>query len=128
MKSRRTVLSILLLASLAGCGGGGTPPPGGLTIGVVVTPPTPRMQVGTTLQLKAVVTGPPGVPQGVSWRTLSPDLATVNGNGLVSALTEGEAIIRVAWLEDQLEFTDVAIVITTLPVGEVRGALPPPGR
>ncbi|HKS07003.1 MAG TPA: Ig-like domain-containing protein [Gemmatimonadaceae bacterium] len=110
-------------AVLASCSGDGGSGPNGEVITVVVTPANPQVQVGFAIQLSAVVNGPPGIPQAVVWEARNAEIADVNESGLVGGLAEGEGVIRVKWATDVREFTDVAVIVTTTPVGEGRPAV-----
>jgi uncharacterized protein YjdB len=123
MSVKRFSAIAIVCAALASCSPGSDGPTGGDTITVVVTPANPKVQVGFTVQLSAVVNGPPGIPQDVVWESRSLEIATVDGDGTVEGLTEGEGIIRVKWASNFLEFTDVSVTVTTTPVGEGRAAL-----
>ena len=116
----RLLATALAATAILGCGAGSDTPTGGDLILVVVTPTNPQVQVGFQVQLTAVVAGPPGIPQGVVWEARNETIATVTNGGVVAGITEGEAIIRVKWATDIREFTDVAVVVTTTPVGEGR--------
>src|SRR6267378_1407285 len=63
---------------------------------VMVTPPTPSVQVGQTVQLAATPEDANGSPLSgrvVTWATSAPTVATVNGSGLVTAVAAGSATI-----------------------------------
>src|SRR5688572_5462180 len=121
MRAARLIAAAIAFAALVSCSPD-NPPTGGEVIVVVVTPPSPKVQVGFQLQLNATVTGPPGIPQGVVWQSLNAEIAIVDGSGLVTGIGEGQGIIRVRWATDTREFTDVAVLVTTTPVEEGRPA------
>lgn len=58
---------------------------------VVVDPASATLDVGQTQQFAATITDPDGQAVGdpVSWATLNPAVATVDGNGLVTAASAG---------------------------------------
>ena len=122
MNVKRILAIAFACAAMASCSPGSDGPTGGDTITVVVTPANPKVQVGFSVQLSAVVNGPPGIPQGVVWESRNLEIASVDNTGLVEGLTEGEGVIRVKWASNLLEFTDVAVTVTTTPVGEGRAA------
>src|SRR5262245_9133338 len=114
-----TVTAIAAAAAIGACKNGSDPTgPDSLFTEVVVTPSTGNVTVGNTIQLSAAVSGPPGTPQGVRWKSVDTAFASVNTTGLVTAKAAGSARIRAMWLEDTTNFTDAFINITDTPVME----------
>ena len=63
--------------------------------GVTITPTSPSVKVGKTVQLSATVQGDAGVIQSVTWTVESGGTkAEVSASGLVTGLAEGSAVIR----------------------------------
>src|SRR5207253_1005738 len=63
---------------------------------VAITPPSVSVAIGQTVQLTATpkdAGGTPLVGRGVTWASSAPTVATVNANGLVSAVAAGAATI-----------------------------------
>jgi uncharacterized protein YjdB len=113
---RLTVAGVMLV-SAASCKSATAPPTGGAIL-VVIDPATVNMKAGFQVQLKATVTGPPGITQGVTWRAINPDIATVSANGLVTAIIEGTALVRASWIPDPEEFSVATINVTSSPIME----------
>jgi len=79
------LLLLFMIALLGGCGGGGsssgsTPPPP--TVSVIVTPATPSIGVGKTIQFSAAVVGTTN--QNVTWQASAGSIST---SGLFTAPT-----------------------------------------
>ena len=87
-------------------------------IDIVITPPTPVVQVGGQITLTARVTGPAGISQGVVWSAIDPEFATVNNSGVVTAVAEGSGRIRAAWALDPEIYRQVEVQVTVRPVEE----------
>ena len=82
--------------------------------GVKITPPaSTTLPVGDTLQLDAAVL-PAVANQSVTWTSSDPSVATVDSNGLVTALSDGPVTITAASVADP-SFTDsVTLTVVTL--------------
>lgn len=84
---------VALAASLAlGSCDAGPVGPSGSVANVVVSPATPRLEIGATQQLSATVEGPGGdTLQGkrVVWESQDPGIAEVSSTGMVRALATG---------------------------------------
>jgi uncharacterized protein YjdB len=96
----------------------GTAPESSTVINVLITPSTLAMKTGETKQLSAKITGPPGITQGVTWRSQDPDVASVSPNGVVTALNEGTAFIRATWTLDPEVYSLATIIVTSAPITE----------
>ena len=117
-----TVSAIALAAVVGACKNGSDPTgPDSLFIEVIITPSNGIVAAGATLQLTAAVSGPPGTPQGVTWRAMDTVLATVNEVGLVSGRAGGTARIRAIWATDTTNFTDAFVIVTEGPIVEGPG-------
>jgi hypothetical protein len=112
-----TLSAIAVAAAIGACKGGSDPEgPDSLFNEVIITPTNGNVAVGATLQLTAVVSGPPGTPQSVTWRSIDTAFASVNNTGLVTGKSGGTARIRATWVEDTTTFTDANIIVTTGPI------------
>jgi hypothetical protein len=118
---------IAVIVAAAACKSGTTPPSSGF-IDIQISPSAPVVTPGKTLQFTAKVLGPPGIPQGVTWRSQNTDVATITASGLATGLIEGVAPIRATWVEDSEEYRIVELIVTSVPVEEDRlpRPLPPP--
>ncbi|MCL2148076.1 MAG: Ig-like domain-containing protein, partial [Methanomassiliicoccaceae archaeon] len=80
-------------------GGATTPtPPGGTDVsvtGVAVDRATASVTAGGTVQINAAVSPDNATNKGVTWSSSDTSVATVSGNGLVTALKAGTAVITV---------------------------------
>lgn len=83
---------------------------------VAVSPKTNNLEVGATRQLNATVE-PSTAKQDVTWSSDDKAIATVDANGKVTAVSEGQATIT-ASAESE---TDTATVNVTEPVVDVTG-------
>jgi surface protein len=99
---------------------------------VAVDPPAASLKVGATQQFEATVTNVDGetMLRNVQWSSSDADVATVNGDGLATALAVGDAIIeaRVGNVRGQAEVEVTTIVYAisvspaeaTIEVGETQ--------
>lgn len=123
-RTRRTrVYSLLLIAAAAACNGGGTDPdpppePALVPTAMTVSPAQPAVPDGATQQLVATVRDQKGavmttLPGGatVGWTSRDGTVASVDGNGLVTALRPGTAWIRagVGTIADSTQVTVTAV-------------------
>src|SRR5688500_12601057 len=91
----------LAIFALAACGGDGTgPPPAPTVTGVTVSPATASIRIGETQPLTSVVQGSAGVSTAVTWISETPSVATVSGQGVVTAVAPGNALIRATSVAD----------------------------
>ena len=107
------ITASVYLVLLAGCGGGDsgptsptpstptptpTPPPAPVATSISVTPSSHTLAtIGATVQLMATVrdqNNNPMTGQAVTWSSSNTAVATVSGNGLVTAVANGAAQIR----------------------------------
>ncbi len=90
----------VILAALAACGGGSddpkpTPRPANVST-VRISPASGSLEVGKTLQLAASTLDAVGAAltgRTITWNSLQPAVATVDGTGLVSGVTAGSVTI-----------------------------------
>ena len=71
------------------------------------------LEVGETLQLTAVIAPANATEKGVSWSSANEDVASVSGSGLVTALSEGTALITVTTVDGG--FTDYVTITVKGP-------------
>jgi len=88
---------------------------------VIIVPDAPTLTVGGTLSLTALLadaTGAPLSPVGraIAWSTSALTIASVNANGLVTALAPGTTIIQ-ATVEGVIDQT--LVTVTNVPVASV---------
>jgi uncharacterized protein YjdB len=88
---------------------------------IVVTPINDQVPIGQTRQFLATATSSTGLSIGgryIAWRSLNTAVATITAQGVVSALTEGTAVI-----EAQAEFDNVrgttTITVVKVPVNSI---------
>ncbi|MEZ4986998.1 MAG: Ig-like domain-containing protein [Saprospiraceae bacterium] len=79
-----------------------------LVTGVSVNPSSSTLYESQTVLLTASVTPTNAANQGVSWTSSAPAIATVNANGVVTAISEGTAVVTVT--TNQGGFTATAII------------------
>src|SRR5690606_2316263 len=91
------------------------PPP---AIEVTISPNPATVQVNQTVQLTAVVTN--STTQAVTWSSLTPNIATVDGSGVVTGVEAGTAIIEAASQEDPTRKGQATVnVLPEVPVNVV---------
>ena len=91
----------------------------GAPAAITVSPNPATVNAGETVQLSAQVQDAAGNPlsgQTVTWSSLTPSVATVNGSGLVSGVTTGTALITAT--SGSLSATDT-VTVTPTPVAAV---------
>lgn len=91
---------------------------------VSVTPATVSLAIGGTTQLSATVQAQGNMPTTVTWRSSNPAVASVNVNGVVSAMAAGSATITAAATADTTKKASSAVTITNAPPPPP----PPPNR
>ncbi len=108
IRHRTAVLSFVLLAVASACGRDGVP---GITavlgddapVAIDVSPATASLAPGATQQFSATVQMRSGriiSHAPVQWSTADPAVATVNGSGLVTAVSIGTTDVRAAFAND----------------------------
>src|SRR5699024_442051 len=81
--------------------------------GVTIAPKTNNLEVGATRQLNVTIEPSNAINQSVTFETSDNRVATVDDNGLVTAISEGIADITVT--TDDGDHTDTATVNVTDP-------------
>jgi uncharacterized protein YjdB len=96
----KAMIAALAAAALVACGDGGQtgpiePPPPAQVRTIRVTPDAPTALVGTSVQLTATPLDAQGnvLDRPVTWRSLTPAVATVDATGQALAIAAGEATL-----------------------------------
>jgi alpha-tubulin suppressor-like RCC1 family protein len=108
-----TRLAGLAAFGLAACGGSSTGPSNGGITAVTISPPAPSIVVGGTWALVARDQAGSHIATGVTWATSAPAIATVNGNGVLTAVAEGSATIT-ATANGKSGTATVSVTLVTL--------------
>lgn len=115
-------LYLLIIATgllLAACGGSTpTPGPGDATVSSVEitgVPSPAQVQVGTTVDLNATVTGSAGVSQVVTWSSSDAALATVNADGVVTGVSAGSVNITATSTVDTTKSDTETLTVVGVP-------------
>lgn len=85
--------------------------------GVTVTPESVVMNKGETKQLSAVVAPSSATNKSVTWTSDNPDVASVNSSGLVTAVSDGTAVITAKTSSGG--YTDTCKVTVKTPVSGI---------
>src|SRR5213082_1098510 len=86
---------------------------------VTVTPTAPTVQVGQTVQLTAAPKDSNGNPLSgrvITWSTDNPSVATVDGNGVVTAVAAGAATITAT---SEGQSGTASVTVSSIPVASV---------
>lgn len=87
-------------------------PPSVRSVALSVTPLSAKLYVGDTLRATAkVAVMPDSLSREVSWRSLDPSIATVDGSGFIKAVKPGDVSIVVKALADTTRFAVISIVV-----------------
>lgn len=91
---RDALCAAMLLASAIACGGGGTvaPPATATVTSVVVSPATPSISVGQSVQLNAAVSGTNNPSTGVTWQSGDVSKVTVSAAGVAVGVAAGAGV------------------------------------
>jgi uncharacterized protein YjdB len=118
MRLLSIAVGALALTFASSCKKSGTEPGTSGVITVSITPSSAAIKPGGQVQLRATVTGPPGIPNTVTWRSNDPTFASVSSTGLVTGIAEGAANIRASWTEDPEEFSIAVVIVTSTPISD----------
>lgn len=110
------VAATCALASVA-CGGSGNSDKSVGVTGVAVSPSALTLSVGQTQALNAKILPENASNKGVSWSSSNPGAATVDGSGIVRAVADGAASIKVT--TDDGGFNTICAVTVRNPVTSV---------
>ncbi|AXT52859.1 T9SS C-terminal target domain-containing protein [Aquimarina sp. BL5] len=81
--------------------------------GVAISPSSSIIEIGNTQQLTATISPNNATNQNTTYNSNNPSVATINSNGVINAISTGEAIITVT-AEDG-GFTDTATITVITP-------------
>lgn len=84
--------------------------PAAAGVGVVVSPASATLSVGSVRQLSATVTGSSNT--AVTWSSSNASVAAVDPNGLVTAVAAGEARVRATSQADPAKSAEAVITVT----------------
>lgn len=116
----RSTLAVLTLASLAACGDKVTIPPQQVISqtpvtpvvhGVTVSPTQASMNVGDKITIGASVNADAGLDRTVTWSSSDATIASVDANGLVTALKAGTASIKATSKADATQSASAVITV-----------------
>lgn len=129
MRHALAVGCLLLIAFLSACGGGGAPPGGSsqpAPIVVSVSPASIQVQLGTTRQFTATLTGGGSSgPGGPAWLVLGTGTGSIDATGLYTAPLGMPASPQVTiQCSSTIDPTAIGIATVTLTVAPVYGAFP----
>jgi len=79
--------------------------------GIAIYPIYSTVEIGQNINLTAIITPENATNQNVTWVSLNPQIATVDENGVVTAIREGQARIVVATL-DGGHMTTATVTVT----------------
>lgn len=86
-----------------------------------INPSNARIAIGTTIALRPIITPSEASSKEISWSSVNPTIATVDQEGLVTACTEGEAII-IASTQDGSNLSATCKIVVykeIVPVSEI---------
>jgi len=90
--------------------------------GITVSPTTAELTIGGTQQLTATVLPSNATNQNVTWESNDNSIATVDSDGLVTAVAEGSAIIIVTTVDGgYTAYSEITVVVATDPDISVTG-------
>ncbi len=112
----RMGFALALLCSLSSCGGGFFVSQG-TVVSLALSPTNPILQVAGTEQFVATGTTAKGdtldVTPGVTWSSSKPGVATVDSDGLLTALADGTSVIHAKYQDGSAQ-TIVTVTSATL--------------
>ena len=88
-----------------------------LATGITVNPTSTTIYTGQTIQLTATITPNNTSNQGVSWTSDNSGIASVNGNGLVTAVSAGTTTIRATTADGSSRQSTCTITVIQLATG-----------
>ncbi len=130
-QTRRGSLAVLVTGpdgSTGTAAGGALPRPDGVTL--TLEPASLRFLPGETARLIPLAVtdnGTAGNPGPVTWKSLRPELATVDSSGLVTAIADGRTIIQAAAANGLMATAPVEVQSAEVRLSTARVALPPDG-
>lgn len=104
-----TLFAMLAIGILAACNGAA--PPTTAVTDVIVAPEEATIEVGETVSLSAAVL-PAGVSQAVTWTSSTPAVASVAGNGVVTGVSAGSAVITATSNADPAKSASATVTVT----------------
>ncbi|MDF9839801.1 MULTISPECIES: family 16 glycosylhydrolase [unclassified Paenibacillus] len=105
-----------------GTGGGNPGNPGNVAVsGVTVTPSSPQIEVGQSVQLAANVAPANATNKAVSWSVSNPAVASVNASGSVTGLAAGTVTVTATTADGGKTASSTITVVTPPPVTVVIG-------
>jgi uncharacterized protein YjdB len=130
-QTRRSSLAVLVTTPDGSAGtASGTSASGIEGVTLTFEPASLRLLPGETAQLtpQAVTdNGTTGDPGPVTWKSLRPELASVDSAGLVTAIADGRTIIQAAAANGLMATAPVEITSEEVVLSESRIAIPPEG-
>lgn len=78
---------------------------------IALSPATATVAPGSSTQLSATLTGDPGAPTGVVWRTSAPSIANVSTSGVVTGVAAGTATITALVASDTTKQAAATITV-----------------
>ena len=102
------LVAALVVVGLVACDPSSLPP----GIQVSIDEGERSVRVGGELQLAASVSGGLGIDTGVRWSSGDPDVASVDDEGLVTGVAEGEVAVRATSVVDPRASDSVVITVT----------------
>ncbi|MCU0634214.1 MAG: Ig-like domain-containing protein [Gemmatimonadaceae bacterium] len=117
----------LLLTGVVACGGGGgdggivRPPTTADPITVSIAPSAvPNLEVGTTSQLAATVSGgAASIVRTVTWASSADAIIRVSSSGLVTAVAPGQAVITAAADADRSRTAQVTVIVNAPRISNI---------
>lgn len=109
------LLPLLFLGSLlAGCDSSDSDPDPPTVTGVTIESPTTDLIASGTLQLTATVE-PASAPQGVTWASSDPLVATVDADGVVTGVATGTVTITATSTADPSKSASISLDVSDCP-------------
>lgn len=112
------IASIVLILAIAACGN--DPVPVERIDSVSIDPTFVELIVGENQAFSVDVTATGTIDTGVTWSVSDPDVADIDGNGVLAALSAGQATVRATSVADPSKSASAAL--TVYETGSVRWA------